>query len=319
MFMVLSPLTVRASCSHPLQRQLQRVCLAALIVSALLGLAACGGSSTTSASPKKLLSETFGSDLAKIRSGVLSLTLNVDLDGLKSLGGKPVSLQLSGPFIVSGGAANEFDFAATLGVKGQTVPVGLISAAGKTYLEFGGSAYSLPTSTFTSHIPTTGASGGAGMLSKLGIQPVDWLTGLRVIGSAAVGGVATTHVTGQIDVADVVTDLAKLASKLPGAEGRTITKELTPINQGVIASAVTSSAIDIYVGAHDHLLRESRIALAFTIPALAQSALDGVTGGSFALDATITGLNSPQTITAPKSSQPLSHLLGGGGGRLFGL
>jgi hypothetical protein len=157
------------------------------------------------------------------------------------------------------------------------------------------------------------------MLAKLGIQPVDWLTGMRIVGSASVGGVAVTHVTGQIDVANVVADLAKLASKLPQAEGSTITKELTPINRGLIASAITSSSVGIFVGTHDHLLRESRIALTFAIPSLAQSLLDGVIGGSFALDATITDVNSPQTITAPTSSQPFSHLLGGGGGRLFGL
>jgi hypothetical protein len=316
--MVLSPSTLRASCNPPLQRRLQRVCFAAIGVSALLGLAACGGSSSPSAGPQSLVSQAFGTAAGKIHSGVLSLTLSAGLDGLKSLGGKPVSLQLSGPFVESSGAPTEFDFAATLSVRGATVPLGLISAGGKTYVEFGGSDYSLPSSTSGSQVLPTGASGAAGLLTKLGIHPVDWLTGMRVAGNANVGGVATTHITAQIDVANVVTDLAKLASKVSGAEGRTITKALSPINQAAIASAVNSSSVGIYVGTRDHILRESRIALTFTIPAAGQSLLDGVTGGSFALDATITDLNSPETITAPKTSQPLSDLLGRGGG-LFGL
>jgi hypothetical protein len=319
--MVLSAATLRASCNPPLQRRLQRVCLAAVAVSALLVLAACGGSSTPSAAtPQSLLSQTFGADVAKIHSGVVSLTINADLDGLKLLDGKPLSLQLSGPFIESGGSATAFDFVATLTVRGQTVPLGLLSASGKTYLEFGGSYYSLPSSTLGSlHPATTGASGGAGILAKLGVDPLDWLTGLQLAGSATVGGVATTHITGQIDVANVVTDLAKLANDVPGAEGRKISDTLSPTNQAAIAGAVNSSSVGLYVGARDHILRESRIALTFTIPAAGASLLDGVTGGSLALDATITDLNSPETITAPKSSQPLSGLLGGGGGQLFGL
>jgi hypothetical protein len=319
--MVLSPLTVRASCNHPLQRRLQRFCLAALIVSLLVGLAACGGSGSSTAStaaPQTLLSQTFGAGLGKIRSGILSLTIDADLKGLRAVGGKPLSLQLSGPFIESPGAATEFDFAATVSVRGATLPVGLIAAGKSFYVEFGGSDYSVGSSVLSSMEPrSTSSASSADLLACFGIDPLDWLASPQSVGNATVGGVSTTEIKAQIDVGALVTDFAKLAGQLPAGEGRQITKALSASNESAIASAVNSADADIYTGTHDHILREARIALTFTIPAAGQSLLDGVTGGSFTLAATITDLNAPETITAPKHSQPISDLLGHGG--LLGL
>jgi hypothetical protein len=80
-----------------------------------------------------------------------------------------------------------------------------------------------------------------------------------------------------------------------------------------VASAIKSAQVDIYVGSADHILREFRIALDFVIPGADQSSLGGLTSGSISLDVTLTNLNAPETITAPKSSEPFSDLLGGGG------
>ena len=60
-------------------------------------------------------------------------------------------------------------------------------------------------------------------------------------------------------------------------------------------------------------MRELKFALAFTVPPIDQSSVGGLTSGSLALDVTITNLNTPQTITAPASSEPLSNLLGSSG------
>jgi len=58
-------------------------------------------------------------------------------------------------------------------------------------------------------------------------------------------------------------------------------------------------------------VRRLDLAVAFSVPAGAGSLLGGLSGGSLRLDATLSALNQPQTITAPSGAQPASHLLNG--------
>jgi hypothetical protein len=335
--MVVSIATVRASCQAVLQRGVQRrrgvqrAGVVGAVVAAVLGIAACGGSSAPASSPTKLLSQTFTTGVSKIHSGVLSLTLDADLKGLKALGGKPISVVASGPF-TEGGGSIAFDFSATVTAGSTTIPLGILATGQKLYIEFGGTYYALPAGSLGSgatplpastgasgvaeSVPTTtGPSGAAGLLSRLDIEPLSWLTTPKIVGSATVGGVATEHLSAQVDIAKLVTDIGTLAKSVGGSKASSI---LSGANLSELASAVSSAQLDLYTGTSDHILREVRFALSFTVPPAAQSALDGVTAGSFTSDAQISDLNSPETVTAPKSSQPFSGLLSGAG-RLFGL
>jgi hypothetical protein len=324
MVMVVSIATVRASRQAVLQRGMQRkrgvqrAGIVAAVLAAVLGIAACGGSGKPASSSATLLSQTFTTGVSKIHSGVLSLTLDADLKGLKALGGKPISVVASGPFTESGGLT-AFDFSATVTAGTTTIPLGILSTGKKLYIEFGGTYYALPAGTVgsgaTSWSSSTGASGAAGLFSQLGIKPLSWLVAPKIVGSATVGGVATEHLSAQVDIAKLVTDAGKLAKRVGGSKASSI---LSGANLSELASAVNSAQLDLYTGTGDHILRELRFALSFTVPSAAQSALDGVTAGSFTIDAQISDLNSPETVTAPTSSQPLSGLLSGAG-RLFGL
>jgi hypothetical protein len=302
---------------------MQRASTIGIVLLALLGLAACGGSSGKSSSkantPATLLSQTLGSGLGEIHSGDLSLTVDADLHGLKALGSQPISLVASGPFSDRGGL-DAFDLSATVTVKGTTVPVGVLATGKAIYIEFAGTYYSLPASAsgarLRSALPATGASGAAGLLSRLGIQPLSWLTGAKLVGSATVGGVATEHLTAQVDIAKVLSDLATLASRIAGKKASSL---LSGADLSELVSAINSSQIELYTGTQDHILRELKFAISFTVPPAAQSTLDGTTAGSFTIDAQISNLNAPEAaITAPKSPQPLSGLLSGAG-KLLGL
>jgi hypothetical protein len=322
--MVVSIATVRASRQAVLQRGMQRrrgvqrMGIVAAVVAAVLGIAACGGSSAPASSPTRLLSQTFTAGVSKIHSGVLSLTLDADLKGLKALGGKPISVVASGPFTDSGGSI-AFDFSATVTAGSTTIPLGILAAGKKLYIEFGGTYYAVPAGTLgsgaTSLPSSTGASGAAGLFSQLAIKPLGWLTAPKIVGSATVGGVASEHLSAQVDIAKLVTDAGKLATSVGGSEASSI---LSGADLSELASAVNSAQLDLYTGTSDHILRELRFALSFTVPPAAQSALDGVTAGSFTIVAELSDLNSPETVTAPTRSQPFSGLLSGAG-RLFGL
>jgi hypothetical protein len=313
--MVLSGLPVSASRAL-LQRHLRRAAVALAAVLAGVGLAACGGSSNTTANAQKLLSQTFKANFAKIHSGVLSLSISADLAGLKSLGGRPISLQLSGPFNETAGTVTAFDFGATATVDASTLPVGIISTGKALYVEVAGTYYSLPASIASSiarSVHSTGATSSSSLLAQLGINPLSWLTAPTLVGTKMVGGVDTDHLTAQLDVRELLNDVAKLASGTSGITGASLSKELTPSNLDQLASTVSSAHVEVYTGASDHILREFAVAVRFSIPLIGQSSLGGLTGGSLDLDLTITNLNAPETITAPSSSEPFSDLLGSSG------
>lgn len=292
---------------------MQRASLLVIALLAALVIAACGGSSTKATGPATLLSQTLGPGLGEIHSGDLSLTIDADLRGLKALGGQPISLVASGPFSSRG-----FDLSATVTLKGSTVPVGILSTGKAIYIEFAGTYYALPAGAagarLKSALPTSGASGAAGLLSSLGIDPLSWLEDAKIVGSSPVGGVATQHLTAQVDIAKALGDAATLARRLGGKEASSV---FSGADLSELVSAINSAKLDLYAGTRDHILRELRFAISFTVPPAAQSALDGVTAGSFTIDAQISNLNAPEAaITAPKSPQPLSGLLSGVSGLL---
>jgi len=315
--MVLSAPPVSASRAL-LQRHLRRVALVSATVLAAVGIAACGGSSSnaTAVNSTRLLAQTFGANFAKIHSGDLSLSISADLKGLKSLHGQPISLQLSGPFTDSAGTGTAFNFGATVTLAGTTLPVGVLSTGKALYVEVAGSYYTLPAS-IESSLTKTAQAGGASpsssnILTKLGISPASWLTNPQVVGTKMVGGVDTDQLTAKLDVSQLLSDSAKLATHIAGVAGPSLSKELSPSNLTQLDSTVDSARVDIYSGVSDHVLREFSTAITFTVPPAGQSALDGLTGGSLSLDLTITNLNAQETIAPPSSSQPFSDLLGGG-------
>ncbi len=311
--MVLSLSSVSASRAL-LQRHLRRIALATATVFAAAAIAACGGSST-SATASSLLAETFGANIAKIHSGELSLTLRAKLDGLAALHGKPVAVTLSGPF-TSSSAGEEFDLSAVVNLGTTALPVGLISTGKALYVEVLGTYYALPGSVSSSLSKSaSGAGASANILTKLHINPRAWLTEARIVGTKSVGGAETDHLTAQVEVRQLLGDIGKLAASGAGAVGSSaVTKQLNPANLDQFASAIDSAQVDIYTGASDHIMREFGAAIKFTVPPAGQSTLGGITGGSLALDVTISNLNAPETITAPPSSEPFKNLLGSLGG-----
>jgi hypothetical protein len=310
--MVLSGATVSAGRAL-LQPLLRRVALIAIVAAALAG---CGGSSSNLPSASRLLSQTFGANLAKIHSGQLSLALKADLKGLATFAGKPIVLQLSGPFDVSSAAGAAFDFRATLTLAGTSLPLGLLSTGKALYLEVAGTYYSLPASVESS-LGATGSSGAAGssnLLGRLGIDPLSWVANPQVLGTTTVAGVTTYHLTGQLAVSQLLGDLAKLARHASAVAGSSITKQLTPANLTQLASTIESARVDVYSGTADRILRELHVAIRFSIPPAGRSSLGGLSGGSIDLDVTISDLNASEKITAPASSEPFKDLLGGSGG-----
>jgi hypothetical protein len=281
-----------------------------LAIASAVAIAACGGgghakkAASVKTSPAALVSQTFSASNT-INSGRVALAVTLALDGVKQLGGKPVTLDVSGPFQRGAGNDISTDLSATVQAASSTANIGLDKVGKKLYLGLAGTFYALPVSSTAK--PSAGATGAEGMLSALGIDPKTWLTDPHIVGTESVGGVSTEHLTAQINVANVLNDVSKLVSSATGSTGAGTSSDTLAL----IESAITSAQVDVYTGVADHIVRRFDLAIAFTVPQIAASALGGLTGGSLKLDVTLTELNQPQTITAPANTQPSSKLLNG--------
>jgi hypothetical protein len=314
--------------------------LGALAIACVALIAGCGGSAphkavaavAKKATPATLVAETVGS-AGTIESGRIDVTLDVTLDGVKQLDGKPIVLEVSGPFTRDAGGLSA-DLALTLSAAQANVTAGLDIIDGAIYVGLGGQFYKLrsgggpPAGATGITGATGGATGASGMTGHegFGFDPSTWLTSPHIVGNADIGGVTTEHLHALINVPNVLAELTRLlsgatgasgassaagASGASGATGTSGTTAPTISALSLLESAIDSATVDIYTGVADHIVRRVQVAVAFTVPAIAAGLLGGLSGGSLDFEATLTDLNKPQSITAPANAQPASKLLNG--------
>jgi hypothetical protein len=301
-------------------RDLRRRLLVPLALAVAIGVAACGGSSpakktatTAKVTPAQLVSQSFSAS-DQVSSGIVGLRASLALYGLKALGGKPITLDVSGPFARGAGGLGA-DLAASISAAGTTAKLGLDKVGRQIYLGIDGTYYdvtgaSLSTfgvgpsgATGVTAIPLH-ATGASGPFASLGIDPRSWLTDPHMVGQQTIDGVVTDHLTAGIDIANVLGDVSKM---IGGGSASSTSSSVLELLQ----SAITAAHIDVYTGVTDHIVREFDLAIVFTVPQLAAGELGGLTGGSLKLSVTLSDVNQPQTITAPSSVQPASKLLNG--------
>jgi hypothetical protein len=331
---------------------LRRLAAVPLALAACAGIAACTnsghGSAAATSTPAELVSRAVSAS-DTVSSGRVALAATLDLHGVTALGGKSVTIYVAGPFARGAGGALETDLDATIRAGTGPANVALDIVGGHIYVGAGGSFYELPgRSAAAAHlIAGIGPTGATHPTGALGIDLRSWLEDPHVVGAAAVGGVATQHLTAQLNVAAVVGRLTKLlahsgagggrgggatgtsgTSGATGASGTTGATGSRARGGGaglgfaggsisastllpLLEQAITSARIDIYTGTSDHIVRELDLSIDFSVPALASGLLGGLTGGSLDVVATLTAVNVPQTISAPPNAQPASKLLNG--------
>jgi hypothetical protein len=312
-----------------------------LALAACVLIAACGGSggkATAKVTAARLVSQAFHASGA-VDSGRIAVALTLSLDGVKQLNGEPVTLDVSGPFQRDASGQIAADLSATIDAAGDNANLEIVLVPGHLYLGIGGTFYDLPRGGGADALGASGPSGAFGMgatgasggiFGALGIDPHGVLTDLRDVGTAEIGGVETDHVSAQINVAGLLAAGAGLVngSSIHLAPGTTIAGNGADNSAGsgstgstgatglagllpLLAQAITSATADVYTGVDDHIVRRLDLAVKFSVPALAGAVLGGLTGGSVDLDATLTDLGKPQTITPPANAQPRSRLLNG--------
>ncbi len=300
---------------HDRNRGVRAACALLLAALASLGLAGCGSSSGPGQA-NTLLEQTF-SGTHPVTSGNLSVSLTVTPTGSTTLK-TPISLSFGGPFESLGkGKLPKSDFNVSLRGNGTGGTLGIVSTGTTGYITLQGTSYQLPPATFQklessfSGLASNPSGGsGSGALSKLGIQPLHWLSNPSVVGTESVDGTSTTHIRATINVASLLADLNTFLRKastvgVSGANG--ISSTLSATTREKIASEVRNPTFDVWTGNDDKTVRKLAIQLTLPVSGHVSTLLGGLSSAGIALTMRYADLNQPQTISAPSTVRPFTE------------
>jgi len=276
--------------------------------------AACGGGSSDS--PQAIVDEAT---LQGVESGDIDLSLGIDVKGEKS---GHVDVSLNGPFQSESEAElPELDLTAkakgSLGDEDIDFDGGFTLLGGnKAYVSYEGTEYEVDPTTF-SFVKSTLKKQGGGQSSEAAscqdaagkLKVGDFIENLSEGESADVDGASTTKVSGDLNASAALDTASELiedpacneqlsaAGPLPSAAELNVAK-------GTVQDSVKNTHVELYVG-DDHIVR--RLVVEATIEPPKGNG-KGAKTVELDLDLKLTGVNEEQTISAPKSSKPLSDL-----------
>jgi len=285
-------------------------------VSVAGGLAACGEGGSPSAQSQ--LQETFQSH-KPIESGRIELSFALAPVGSPGTSAGAEALHLEGPFQSSGpGQLPRFALQISLSAAGHALAAGVTCTEDQLFIELGGTQFQAPASTVTAlqqgyAQATRGSSSAASgsTFAPLGVDPGAWLVNPTVAGSADLEGTETVHIVAGLDLPRFFADAEKL-SGAGGAVGLGAGAQGSGLFSTAVISAlsrsVRSARVDVYTGAHDHLLRRLSLSVTIASTPATRSALGGLTSATLTLVLELSELDRPQTILAPSNPQPISQL-----------
>ena len=276
-------------------------------------LSACGDSEQqASSSASSVLDETLAAT-SKLDSGRLTASLRLRPDGLLSLGG-PILLNASGPFAApAAGAGPRFDMKFGAAIAGGTFDARARSTGKRAYLRLDGRDYALGrhgerSASKERSSAKQRSSAKRGALGALGLDPAAWIEDPQEKGSATIAGVDTIRIAGDLDVARLLADVAKLLGASAG-DGL-----LTPKLRAQLVDAVKSAKVELWTGARDRVVRKLTAAIDFTFADDAARPITGLDGGRIDLRLRLDDVNATAfEVAAPKNARPLSELIGDSG------
>lgn len=313
--------------------------------------AGCGTATSESAqaaqpappTPEAILAQAMAaSGTLTSGTGDFNMTLSIDADKSKLPAGAEAFL--TEPMTVSGTMlfnqdpqAAEATINAAFG--GQSIALGLKAVDDKAWLQLMGQWYELPTDMMQQVTGSTGTTtkplDAAGMMQALtaaGIDPAKWLTGLSVAGEDTIDGTPTYHLTGTVDINQIMSDAIKMTQDknimgmLPsmgaGTEGATGSSIPVPDQQQLqemqtqLASMFEDFTVDMWVDKDTYQMRKAQLHASMVPPAGEDS--QGINGIDLSAALSMAPASGPVTVTPPAGAKPFSELENALGG-LMGL
>jgi hypothetical protein len=282
------------------------------------GLASCGGGGSDQESVEDLLDTAFSTP---IHSADLKLDAQIELKGLLA---DPIKLEAEGPFRTNEGKLPSADIELRVGSGGgQTISSGVLTTGDRVFVKFQDVYYEQPAAQVrkTNESIARNAKKGGQSLSELGLDPRSWIAEAKDKGDANAAGADTRHVSGTLDVEQLMRNINDFVSRSASAlgGGRKSSPRLTAADIRELAGAVKNPSFDVYVGKNDNTIRRVSARIEFNVPEEDRAGLGGLTGGSIVFSVELRNVNGDQKIEAPAHSRPLSKLTNSLGGALGAL
>lgn len=299
------PLSIRTA----LRRRLGVALLLSIVATSALAFAGCGGGGGDDApDAESLLDRAFS---APIPSANVSISAELELDGLPDLD-DPLRLRASGPYIRSEGELPELDMDVEVRTResGGAIQTGFLSTGERLFVKFGGAYYeqSQDRVAEANRRLARNRDDDGGSLADLGLDARAWITDAEVDGEEEIGGVATDHVTGRLDVEAAVDDLNGLLRDSGGAIGQGAPQQLRDEDVERLSEAVRDPSFDIYVGREDGLIRRLTVRVDVAVPEEDRADVGGVTAASLRFSLELDDVGGDQSVSAPANARPIADL-----------
>jgi hypothetical protein len=312
-----------------------------LAVPVPVALASCGGDDS-SEDPEEVIQAAFNND-TKLESGVIDVTAEFSAEG--DAGGS-FTASLSGPF--QGDAENpdalpQLDLTASVSGEGGGQSIDFEGQVTVTednaYVAYNDELYEVGTENFAELKEgfEQSAASSEEEASSLNFQETceqaleaqggdpaacdvdvnSWFTDLSNDGTEDVGGAEATHISGNLDLTTMLSDLVEIGLSVPQAQAQAggVTPELIQGQLGVIADAVEEASFDVYAATEDDTLRGLDLNLAVDPTAIPGAATAGISGVDASISFRLSDVGATQSIAAPSGdAKPIDSLLGGLGG-----
>ena len=318
--------------------------LAALTLAVAISVAGCGGDEESNEDPADVLEATFNND-ETIESGVIDLTFDLSAEGDQ---GGSLTANVEGPFISdpdNPSGIGQLDLDVTVSGDGTAaealgdIEAGLTVTEDNLYVGYDGTDYELGTEAFEQLMAQQEEAAGAaesedaalnfreGCEQAIEAQGGDpaacdfdvtgWFSDLSNDGTEDVGGSDATHISGTLDVEQMLTDLFQLGASVPGATGGVDPSLIEP-QLGQISEAVSGATFDVYSATEDNTLRGLDFGLELDAAAIGGAAA-GVESAGITFSVEVSDVGEEQTIEAPADPKPIDDLVGDLGGAIPGL
>ena len=198
----------------------------------------------------------------------------------------------------------------TLHVAGQTIPIGLKTVGGRTWLRFQGTWYVAPKS-------KTGAAKGAGATGissgSLGIDPSKWAKSTTVT-SEQLAGATVYHVVATADTTKIMDDIVKAlnnpALSQGAGSGAAVLNQLRSSGQlRTLEKSLAAASVQEWIDAQTFLVSKGSFGAKLRFGS--GSAASGVSGLGIDVAFTLGGFNQPVKVTPPAHAQPIKKLTNG--------
>jgi hypothetical protein len=301
--------------------------IAALVMLAAALPVGCGGGSGGE-DVTGVLDRAFAQS---IESADVELDAQFEVDGIGGLDA-PVRIEATGPYVAGDGGLPrlDIDLAVSAQGAGQTVSAGVLSTGERAFVKFGGEFYEQPAEAVqrADRELREGQGGEGTSLGDLGLEPSDWVAEGRDQGEQEVAGVQTRHVSAQLDVRALLSDLNGLAQRSQEAVGGVPPGTPSPLTEeqlDQVEEVVDDPRFDVYVGVEDDVVRRISANLQFVVPEEDREDVGGIEGGSLRFSLELADVGGDQQVEAPESARPIADLaqqlqglgglgaLGGGG------